>query len=184
MMKLRVLIAALCAAPLLASAATYTQIDTQSSQIDFFYGQMGVNMEGIFSGVDGQIDFDSAQPEKASVSLRVKMDSVDTGSDEADEEVQKSEWFNVPEHPDATFVSKQIKQTDDNTFLVSGVLSIKGNEQTIEFPATVVEEDGRARFEGSFDMLRGDYAIGEGAWSKFDIVANEVRIEFSIVATQ
>ncbi|GGE67002.1 polyisoprenoid-binding protein YceI [Paenalcaligenes hominis] len=183
-MKLRGLLAALCAVPLMASAATYTHIDSESSQIEFFYGQMGVNMEGIFSGIDGQIDFDSAQPEKASVSLRVKMDSVDTGSDEADEEVQKSEWFNVPEHPDATFVSKQIKQTGDNSFLVSGMLSIKGNEQTIEFPATVAEEDGRAIFTGSFDMLRGDYAIGEGAWSKFDIVANEVRIEFSIVATQ
>nr|WP_077733148.1 YceI family protein [Paenalcaligenes hominis] len=69
-------------------------------------------------------------------------------------------------------------------FLGIGVLTIKGHEQTIEFPATVTQEDGRAIFTGSFDMLRGDYAIGEGAWSKFDIVANEVRIEFSIVATQ
>ncbi|NLJ62256.1 MAG: polyisoprenoid-binding protein, partial [Alcaligenaceae bacterium] len=40
-----------------------------------------------------------------------------------------------------------------------------------------------ATFSGSFSLLRGDYAIGEGAWSKFDIVANDVRIDFTIIAT-
>lgn len=37
-MKLRGLLAALCAVPLMASAATYTHIDSESSQIEFFYG--------------------------------------------------------------------------------------------------------------------------------------------------
>lgn len=183
-MKLRLLLASLLAAPLMVSAATYTQIDSQASQVEFFYGQMGVNMEGIFPGIEGQIDFDSAQPEKASVTLLVKMESVDTGSEEADEEVQKKSWFNVPQYPEAAFSSDSIKQTADNTFLVSGVLTIKGHEQTIEFPATLTEENGQALFKGSFDMKRGDFAIGEGAWSTFDVVANEVRVDFSIIATE
>lgn len=183
-MKFRLFLAAFLTAPLLATAATYTQIDSQASQVEFFYGQMGVDMEGIFQTIDGQIDFDSEQPEKAAVSLIVKMDSVDTGSDEADEEVQKKDWFNVSSYPEAKFTSNVIKQTSANTFLVTGVLSIKGHEQTIEFPVTLTEEKGQALFKGSINMLRGDYGIGEGSWSTFDIVANDVRVDFSIIATQ
>lgn len=183
-MKLRLLLASLLATPLLASAATYTKVDSQASQVEFFYGQMGVNMEGIFPHIDGQINFDSAQPEQASVSLLVKMGSVDTGSEEADAEVQKKAWFNVPEYPDAAFSSDSIQKTDENTFLVSGVLSIKGHEQVIEFPATLTEENGQGLFKGSFELKRGDFAIGEGAWSTFDIVANEVRVDVSLIATE
>lgn len=183
-MTLRLFLAALLATPFLATATTYNHIDSKASQIEFFYGQMGVDMEGIFQAIDGQIHFDSEHPENATVSLIVKMDSVDTGSSEADEEVQKKDWFNVSHYPEAKFTSNAIKQTSENTFLVSGVLSIKGHEQHIEFPATLTEETDQALFKGSFDMLRGDYAIGEGSWSKFDIVANDVRVDFSIIATQ
>lgn len=95
-MKLRVLLAALLATPLLASAATYNTIDSDSSQVEFYYGQMGVDMEGIFQTIDGQINFDSAQPESASVTLQVKTSSVDTGSSEADEEVQKKSGLIQP----------------------------------------------------------------------------------------
>ncbi len=183
-MKLRVLLATLLATPLLASAATYTTIDSDASQVEFYYGQMGVNMEGIFQAIGGQIHFDSTQPENAQVTLQIKLDSVDTGSSEADEEVQKKTWFNVAEYPDAVFSSQSIQKTEDNQFLVSGVLNIKGHEQTIEFPATFTEENNQALFQGSFEMQRGDFAIGEGAWSSFDIVANEVRIDFAIVAAE
>lgn len=183
-MKLRVLLAALLATPLLASAATYNTINSDSSQVEFYYGQMGVDMEGIFQTIDGQISFDSTQPENASVTLQVKTSSVDTGSSEADEEVQKKEWFDTTQYPDAVFTSESIQKTGDNTFLVSGVLSIKGHEQKIEFPATMTEENGQALFQGSFEMKRGDFAVGEGAWSTFEIVANEVRVDFSIVATE
>lgn len=183
-MKLRVLLAALLATPLLASAATYNQIDSENSQVEFYYGQMGVNMEGIFQTIEGQIQFDSADAEKAQVTLHVKTGSVDTGSSEANEEVQKKEWFDTPQYPEAVFTSESIEQTGDNQFLVSGVLSIKGHEQKVQFPATLTEENGQGLFQGSLEMKRGDFAIGEGAWSTFDIVANEVRVDFSIVATE
>jgi polyisoprenoid-binding protein YceI len=37
-------------------------------------------------------------------------------------------------------------------------------------------------FDGSFTIRRADFTIGEGAWAKFDIVANDVQIKFRITA--
>jgi hypothetical protein len=36
--------------------------------------------------------------------------------------------------------------------------------------------------EGRFTIRRGDFAIGEGAWSAFDVVANDVLVTFRITA--
>lgn len=183
-MILRTLSAALFAFPLAISAATYTTIDNEKSQIEFHYEQMGVNMSGAFTDIDGQINFDSAQPEKAQASVDVKMESADTGSEEADSEIVKAEWFNASEYPDATFNTTKIEKKSDDSFEVTGLLSIKGHEQEIQFPATVIEADDMVTFTGSFSLLRGDYAIGEGAWSTFDIVANDIRVDFTLVATE
>lgn len=183
-MILRTVSAALLAFPLLATAATYTTIDEANSQIEFHYEQMGVKMSGTFTGIGGQINFDSTAPEKAEAGINVKMASADTGSSEADDEIVKAEWFNASDYPDATFSTTEIKQTTDDTFDITGLLSIKGHEQEITFPATVTETDDKATFAGSFSLLRGDYAIGEGAWSKFDIVANDIRVDFTIIATE
>ena len=44
--------------------------------------------------------------------------------------------------------------------------------------------DGVGVFEGEFVIRRGDFAVGEGAWAHFDVVANEVRVRYQISATQ
>lgn len=183
-MILRTLAATLVSFPLVVSAATYTTIDQEASQIQFHYEQMGVNMDGVFKGLSGQMHFDTTQPENAKATLEVTMSRVDTGSDEADDEVVKAEWFNAAEFPTAVFNTTNITPSADNNYEVTGLLSIKGHEQEIRFPATVTEADNKATFTGSFSLLRGDYAIGEGAWAAFDIVANDIRVDFTIVATE
>jgi hypothetical protein len=33
---------------------------------------------------------------------------------------------------------------------------------------------------GSFTLKRADYTIGEGMWAKFDVVANDIQVNFSL----
>lgn len=183
-MILRTISAAILAFPLLASATVYTEIDNTESLIEFHYEQMGVKMEGVFANIEGEIHYDSQNPEQANATLNVVMNSVDTGSSEADGEIIKKEWFDAKTYPEATFITKKITKKSDNEFEITGLLEIKGHEQEIHFPATVTESDSKATFTGRFSLLRGDYAVGEGAWSKFDIVANDISIDFIIVATE
>lgn len=181
---IRFVVASVAAIPFMASAATYTTISSEKSDVVFHYEQMGVNMDGRFTTLDGEINFDSEKPENASLVLRVNMTSADTGSDEADDEIVKKEWFNADDFPVAIFTAKTVTAKADNEFEVVGVLDIKGNQRDIEFPVKAQEENGLVTFTGSFPLLRGDYAIGEGAWSAYDIVANDIRVDFTVVATE
>ncbi|MDX9994660.1 MAG: YceI family protein, partial [Rhodocyclaceae bacterium] len=53
----------------------------------------------------------------------------------------------------------------------------------IVVPATFATQGNAGVFDGAFTLRRGDFSIGEGAWAKFDIVANEVQVTFRITAT-
>ncbi len=52
--------------------------------------------------------------------------------------------------------------------------------QAVSAPATVVVEGNKATFDGAFLLKRADFAIGEGQWADFGVVANEIRITFHI----
>lgn len=183
MIRPLVLLTAL-AAPVAVNAATYSVIDSEKSEVVFRYEQMGVKMDGRFTALDGDIIYDSEKPENASLTLRVKVDSADAGSDEANDEIVKKEWFDAQAFPLATFVAKTVTPKADNELQVEGTLDIKGHQQQIQFPVKVLEENGKVTFTGSFPLLRGDYAIGEGPWSAYDIVANDIQIDFNVIATE
>ena len=165
-----------------ANALEYTALRPEASAITFAYQQMGVGLEGRFTRFDGELSFDPAQPEAARARIEVELASIDTGSPEGDDEVAGKAWFDTPSFPRARFVSQGVKALGDSAYEVSGTLSIKGREQAVVVPATVTTQGDSAVFEGRFTIKRGDFAIGEGAWSAFDIVANEVLVTFRITA--
>lgn len=182
-MKKLLLAVSLLAVMPMAWAAQYTQIVPQDSAVHFHYQQMGVDMDGQFKELKGELVFDPAQAEQGKAAFEVPLSSVDAGSDDADTELAGTDWFDTNTHPVARFESQSIQAQSDGSFKVHGMLTIKGKSKEVTVPAQFFEQDGVGVFEGKFTILRGDFGIGEGAWSAFDIVANEVQVEFRIVAT-
>jgi polyisoprenoid-binding protein YceI len=166
-----------------AQAAEYTTVQAEQSAIHFTYQQMGVKMEGSFRKFTAQLNFDPAKPNAAKAAFDVELASIDAGSSEADQEVAGKPWFNTKAFPTARFVSTQVKSLGSNRYEVSGQLSIKGQTRDVLLPATFAPEGKRGVFTGAFSIKRGDFNIGEGSWSKFDIVANDILIKFRITAT-
>ena len=72
-----------------AQAAPYQSIVPAKSSVTFSYKQMGVAMDGRFKKFAAQVNFDPAKAEQGKASFAVDLSSVDTGSEEADEEVKK-----------------------------------------------------------------------------------------------
>ncbi len=165
-----------------AQAAEFTQVQADKSAINFTYKQMGVAVDGKFKRFSSQLAFDPARPASASASFDVELASVDTGAPEGDDEVAGKPWFNTKAFPTARFVSTGVKPLGGNKYEVTGQLSIKGKTQPVVVPATFTAQGKTAAFDGSFSIRRADFAIGEGSWAKFDIVANDVLIKFHITA--
>lgn len=167
-----------------AHGAPYQAIVPAKSSVTFQFKQMGVNMDGRFKKWAAQLSFDPAKAEQAKVNFEVDLTSVDAGSSEADDEVVTKSWFNTAAFPKALFVAKQIKPTAPNQYEVLGTLSIKGLSREVKFPMKHTAQGKDGLLTGSFTLKRADYSIGEGLWAKFDVVANDIQVTFSITASQ
>jgi polyisoprenoid-binding protein YceI len=165
-----------------AHAAPFTKVQADKSSIQFSYSQMGVPMDGRFRKFAGQLIFDPAQPTKATVAIDVDLSSIDTGTPELDTEAAGKDWFNTQAFPTARFVSSGVKALGGNRYSVAGKLTIKGKSRDLVVPATFTAQGGSGVFAGSFMIRRGDFSIGEGAWSAFDIVANDIQVKFRLTA--
>ena len=148
-----------------AQAVEYTTLEPEASSIVFSYSQMNVKMDG-------------------KVTIEVALSSIETGSTDANTELAKGEWLAIEQHPIATFSSSNVEALGDNNYQITGDLSIKGHTQTVTAPFSFTDNGDTGIFSGSFTFQRGDYKIGEGAWSSFGIVANDVEIKFDIIAKQ
>lgn len=165
-----------------AYAVEYKQVQADQSSIAFEYKQMGVAMDGKFKKFASQLSFDPEQVAKAKAAFDVELASIDTGSSEGDEEVAGKPWFNTKLFPVARFVSGSVKPLGGNRYEVAGKLTIKSKTQDVLFPVTFTQQGKTGVLAGGFTIRRGDFSIGEGAWAKFDVVANDIVIKFRMTA--
>ena len=157
-------------------AKPYTGIVPTSSSVTFRYSQMGVSMDGRFNKFSADLQLDPSKLEIARARVIIDLSSIDTGSSEADKEVVGKSWFNVAGYPTATFVLETLKQTGSGQLEASGKLTMKGRTREIRAPLKL---SPRGVVTGNFVIRRADYGIGEGMWSKFDVVANEITVNLS-----
>jgi len=160
-----------------AQAATYQAVVPEKSSVTFSYKQMGVAMDGKFKKFSAQVSLDTAKLDKAKGSIDIDLASIDTGSSEADQEVVGKSWFNVAAHPKASFVLKGLKATGANQYEATGQLTIKGQTRELHTPLKLTPQ---GQLTGSFVLKRADFGIGEGMWAKFDVVANEITVNFNL----
>jgi len=162
-------------------AIEFKQVQTNESAVTFGFKQMGVPLDGKFSKFSAQVTFDPAQIAKAQARIDIDLASIDTGSADGNEEVVGKQWFNVKAYPTASFVSTGIKSLGGNRYQALGKLSIKGKTQDVATPVTFQSDGKRGIFEGTFEIKRLDYMIGEGEWTDVSSVANEIKIKFHVV---
>lgn len=166
-----------------AHAEEYREVLSKESTVMFGYTQMGVLMEGQFNKFTAQLAFDPAKLKTAQAKIEIDIASIDTGVDEANEEVVGKQWFNAQTFPTASFVSTGMKSLGGNRYETSGQLSIKGTTRDVVVPVTFSSAGARGQFDGVLNIKRLDYAIGEGAWSDVGTVADAIQIKFHFVVT-
>ena len=162
-----------------AEATEYNSIQADKSSLAFVYKQMGVPIDGSFKKFAVQLYFDPARLSAAKAVLDIDLASIDAGSDDANDEVVRKEWFNTKAFPHAKFESSTFKSLGANRYEVTGKMTIKGRSQTVSAPFTF---NSQGLVDGAFVLKRADYAIGEGSWSDFGTVANEIQIKFHFLA--
>lgn len=167
----------------IADAVEYRAVSGPENSMQFGYTQMGVPLEGQFNRFTAQLKFDPARLDTAQANIDIDIASIDTGSEEANEEVVGKQWFDAKTFPTASFVSTGMKALGGNRYETHGKLSIKGRTRDVVVPVAFNTVGTRGQFDGVLNIKRLDYAIGEGAWSDVGTVADEISIKFHFVVT-
>lgn len=151
---------------------------------------MVTKVRGAFNDVEGTIFVDADDPTNSSVNVTIKVASIDTRNAQRDEHLRTNDFFDAPHYPDITFVSKRIDQVEENSFIVSGDLTIRGVTKEIALPMEFVgiEMDPfgnmRAGFDGSRRIDRKDFGVNWNAAldSGGVLVSDRILLEFEISA--
>ncbi|GHG51666.1 polyisoprenoid-binding protein [Sinomonas cellulolyticus] len=151
---------------------------------------MVTKVRGAFNDVEGTIFVDADEPTNSSVNVTIKVASIDTRNAQRDEHLRTNDFFDAPHYPEITFVSKRIDQVEENSFIVSGDLTIRGVTKEIALPLEFVgiETDPfgnmRAGFEGSRRIDRKDFGVNWNAAldSGGVLVSDRILLEFEISA--
>jgi polyisoprenoid-binding protein YceI len=139
-----ILAAALLGIPLCASAdlsdvpsGTYT-LDSSHGYITFTYSHLGFSNPRVgFNSFDTVLELDSSDPENSVVVVTIDASSVDSRVAEFNEHLNGSDFFNTTEYPTITFESTKIEATGENTFDVTGDLTILGTTKPVTLIATI-----------------------------------------------
>lgn len=160
-------------------------VDREASMIGFVASQNQREFEGSFGRWDASILLNPEDPEaEGQLEAVVDLSSVDAGSRDRNEALPEEGWFNTALHPTATYRSTGITAIDGENYVAEGTLTIKGVTQPVTMPFTLrITEDGRAIADGSVELDRSQFGIGQGEFADDRWVGFGVEVRLHMEAT-
>ncbi len=153
-------------------------VTANNSRIGFNTIVTGEATPGQFNESIITLTLDDSNPSTSSLSAEVKTASVFTDNYQVNGSLPEPDWFDNDNHPVATFQSNSIsKQAED--YLVTGIITIKDTSNSIDFPMTIAEQDGKQVVSGQFVINRFDFKLGVGDQPDESYVGAEISIDFS-----
>ena len=107
-----------------AAVETY-KIDPVHSSVGFTIRHFFTNVPGTFTKFSGTIVVDRANLENSTVEARIEVASVDTRNGMRDDDLRSDKFFSAVKLPVITFKSTSWKKTGEDTYDVTGNLTIR-----------------------------------------------------------
>ncbi|GAA4876499.1 YceI family protein [Saccharopolyspora cebuensis] len=153
---------------------------------------MVTKVRGAFNDFEGTATVDGANPSASSVALRIKVDSIDTRNADRDGHLRTNDFLDAAEYPEITFTSTAIEQTGDNSYDVTGDLTIKGVTRSVTVPFSYEGQaqdpfgNVRIGLEGSVVINRKDFGLTWNAALETGgvLVGEKVTLELEVSAVK
>lgn len=124
--------------------------DKTHTQILFFVDHLGFSIsQGEFLDFDGYFEFDKDHPEKSSVKVAIKTDSIDMDDLRWNGHMRSPDFFDVMKFPKMKFESTKIEVTGEKTANIIGDLTLLGIIKPVTLHVTHNKSD-KHRFSGKY----------------------------------
>ena len=173
------------AAPAAAKAAEETlEVAIADSKLGFVGAKVTAQHVGEFKEFTGKVKL--ADGKLSGVEFEVKPAAivVDGGLPKLEDHLRHADFFDVENHPTATFVSTEIKEgssAEGMNATVTGNLTIRGTTKSITFPAAVEVSATGVSAKTEFGINRKDFGI-EYPGMKDDLIKDNVLLQIALQA--
>lgn len=190
------LVRALCAATLLVLPFSVSadlsdvpsgrySLDSSHGYITFTYTHLGFSNPRVgFNQFDTELELDSSNPENSTVEVTIDASSIDSRVAEFNGHLNGSDFFNTAEHPTITFTSTKVESTGDNTFDVTGDLTILGTTKPVTLAATInkaanhpMRDVPTVGVSASAKLMRSEWGLGAYVPAVSDEVELSIEVE-------
>lgn len=140
---------------------------------------------GEFTDFDARLTLDSANPERSRLNVRVNTPSVATHNDALDAHLKNADFFDVANHPTATFNSTAIRRTGATTAEVTGDFTMLGRTRPLTLNVTFNAAGDNmggvytAGFSATGTIKRSDYGMNYALPAVGDEIALQISGEFN-----
>jgi len=101
--------------------------ESNHSSVMWFANHFGFsNPSGKFTGIEGVINLDEANPAKSSVEATIKIASLNTGLEKFDQHLKSADFLNLDKFATAKFISKKVTLIKKDSAKVEGDLTLVG----------------------------------------------------------
>ena len=161
------------------NAQEFTQDDAQT-KVTFKIKNFGVNVDGDFSDVKIQTNFDSKDLSGSYINATIQVSSISTGIKKRDKHILEEGYFNEPNYKEIKLNSSKIEKTSDGNFEMTASLTIKETTKEFIIPLEITESDSSIKIKSSFQINRRDFNVGGGSM----IMSKKVKVEVQYTGTK
>jgi polyisoprenoid-binding protein YceI len=166
-------------------------IDPAHSRVGFSVKHLGIStVRGEFANYDGSLVV--GEDGSITASGTVAVDSIDTRQPDRDGHLKSADFFDAANYPEITFRSTSVVATDEDTYEITGDLTLRGVTQQITLTAEIGggETDGygfeRIGLEATGTISRSAYGMkfNQALGSGNAIVSDKVKLDLDISAVK
>jgi polyisoprenoid-binding protein YceI len=167
-------------------------IDPAHSKIGFAVKHMGIaTVRGEFGEFEGTLEI-GEDLASARAYGTVRAGSVDTNQPQRDEHLRSPDFFDVEQHPELRFESTRIEPVDDETFRITGDLTLHGVTREVVLTADVLgtetdpQGNERVGLEVTGQLSRDDYGMkfNQALGSGNVVVSDRVKLALDVSAVR
>lgn len=164
-------------------------IDPSHSEISFKVKHLVVTtLTGNFTSFEGSAETLNDDFSDATINFTADVNSINTGNADRDGHLKSDDFFNAEAFPKLTFKSTSLTQTGDDTYKLTGDITIRDVTKSItldvEFGGIAVDPWGntKAGFELNGKLKRSEFNLKWNALTEAGgaVVSDEVKLNLNV----
>jgi cytochrome b561 len=160
------------------SGGNSVPLSAGKSSVQFAFTVQNQTAEGLFPESTVELLLDTENPTANTLDATVTTATITTGNSQIDSTLLGSDWFDVKNHPQASFASRELVPVGEGSYAATGTLRIKGISRELTFPLNLAHEENKSMATGSFTIDRLDFDLGKNSQPDEETVGYQIVVEF------